>query len=73
MASMEYIFFAVLFYFIMQAASNLVMIMRGATPHPIEEDRSHGWDGPSPRDYTGRERDSVRFWDDVEDARWKNV
>lgn len=73
MASMEYIFFAVLFYFIMQAASNLVMIMRGATPQPIEEDRSHGWSGPSPRDYTAQERDSVRFWDDVEDARWKDL
>lgn len=73
MASMEYIFFAVLFYFIMQAASNLVMIMRGAAPKPIEEDRSHGWGGPSPRDYTGQERESVRYWDDVEDATWKDV
>ncbi len=73
MASMEYIFFAVLFYFVMQAASNLVMIMRGSTPKPFEEDRSHEWDGPSPQDYTGRERDSVRFWDDVEDARWKDL
>ncbi|HHP7236908.1 hypothetical protein [Longibacter sp.] len=72
MASMEYIFFAVIFYFIMQAASNLVMIMRGKQA-VVEEDRSHGWRGPSPRQYTGSERSSVRYWDDMEEARWKDV
>ncbi|PEN13753.1 hypothetical protein CRI94_06680 [Longibacter salinarum] len=70
---MEYIFFAVIFYFIMQAASNLVVIMRGQHGTPIEEDRSHGWQGPSPRQYTGSERGSVRYWDDVRDAQWKDV
>jgi hypothetical protein len=70
---MEYIFFAIIFYFIMQAASNLVMIMRGQQQRPIEEDRSHGWQGPSPRHHTGSERGSVRFWDDVEDAHWHDV
>jgi hypothetical protein len=72
MASMEYIFFAVIFYFIMQATSNLVMIMRGKQA-VVEEDRSHGWSGPSPRQYTGSERGSVRYWNDVEEARWKDV
>jgi len=73
MASMEYIFFAVIFYFVMQATSNLVMIMRGNQNAPIEEDRSHGWEGPSPRRYTGSERQSVRYWNDVEDASWDDV
>lgn len=72
MASMEYILIAFLLYFILQAAGNLVMIMRGNNAR-IEEDRSHGWEGPSPRQHTGAERNSVRFWNDVEDAKWRDV
>ncbi len=79
---MEYLLFAVLAYFILRTASNLVGIMRGHDPsHRIEDARNgqerrtdHNWKGPSPRNRTGTATDHPTYWgEDVEDARWRDV
>lgn len=72
-ATMEYIVFAVILYFILQTAGNLVLIVRGKsnTPKPTMPD---GWEGPHPRRYTGRTRNHPRFWsEDVQRAHWVDL
>jgi hypothetical protein len=75
---MEYLFAAVILYFVLQAASNIVWMIRGRPDDPgirrngaAEGASSHNWKGPSPRDHTGGHRSDPRFWDDVEDATWQ--
>lgn len=77
--TMEYLVFAVIFYFILQTAGNLVLILRGGGKEAAADANGrdampdHDWRGPSPRRYTGTERGTPRFWDDVEDAHWEDV
>lgn len=72
-AAMEYIIFAVILYFILQTAGNLVLIVRGKETNktPTMPD---GWGGPMPRRHTGRYRDHPQFWnEDIERARWVDL
>ena len=77
--TMEYLFAAVILYFVLQAASNIVLMMRGGgqpVGHPGREpaqEPAHDWRGPSPRDHTGSDRSRPTFWNDVEDATWRDV
>jgi len=70
---MEYLVAAVILYFILQTAANLVLIMRGGNPSIREEPPQHDWQGPSPHNHTGAERGSPRYWNDVEEATWEDV
>jgi hypothetical protein len=76
---MEYLFVAVIVYFILQAASNIVMMMRGGGQpagghrNGTVEEPDHDWRGPSPRELTGNDRSQPTFWNDVEDATWREV
>lgn len=74
---MEYLVFAVILYFILQAAGNLVYFLRGGAetsepqeePPPIED-----WEGPSPRREMEGMSDHPTFWGkDVDDATWKEI
>ncbi len=74
---MEYLIAAVLLYFILQTASNLVLILRGesgrSASHPSRSPQ-HDWEGPSPRQETTRPSGDPTFWGkDIEDARWTDV
>lgn len=74
---MEYLFFAVILYFILQTVGNLVYIMRGGGREPTSADASppsHNWKGPSPRRYTDGLSDDPTFWgDDVDEATWEDL
>ena len=75
---MEYLFVAVIVYFVLQAASNIVLMVRGdrsgaARRNGAVEEPNHDWSGPAPREHTGRDRSSPTFWNDVEDATWQDV
>jgi hypothetical protein len=74
---MEYLIFAVILYFILQTAGNLVYILRGgAGDGSGTEARSmpEGWGGPSPRKHTEGFTDHPTFWsDNVEDATWRDL
>jgi hypothetical protein len=73
---MEYLIFAVILYFILQTAGNLVYILRGGSPEPSSSPTgpTHNWEGPSPRRHTEGLTDHPTFWgDDVEDARWQDL
>lgn len=78
---MEYLLVAVLLYFIARTAGNLVELLRGGDPassrRGVADPASgagHNWEGPSPRQETGQERDEPTFWgEDVEDATWYDV
>jgi hypothetical protein len=78
---MEYLIFAVIFYFILQTAGNLVYILRGGGQEPAADSAeadaaqpAHDWRGPSPREHTGRQRGQPTFWgEDVEDVTWQDV
>lgn len=74
---MEYLIFAVILYFILQTAGNLVYILRGrAGSEATAETRSmpDGWAGPSPRRQTDGLSDDPTFWgEDVEDATWRDL
>lgn len=74
---MEYLVFAVILYFILQTAGNLVYILRGGGETSQTEAASppvHDWQGPSPRRETEGFPDHPTFWDeDVEDATWHDV
>jgi hypothetical protein len=74
---MEYLFAAVILYFVLQAASNIVLMIRGGRDGPgirqngqAAEPPSHDWRGPSPREQTGTRRSHPTFWNDVEEATW---
>jgi hypothetical protein len=74
---MEYIAAAVILYFILQTAGNLVLILRG-DKEPAEARPSsstdHGWEGPSPRNETKGARGGPTFWgEDIDEARWQDV
>jgi hypothetical protein len=74
---MEYLIFAVILYFILQTAGNLVYILRGgAGSESTADSRSmpDGWDGPSPRRHTEGITDHPTFWgDDIEEATWRDL
>lgn len=74
---MEYLITAVILYFVLQTAGNLVYILRGGgadssngeAPSPPE-----GWGGPSPRRQTEGITSHPTFWgEDVEDATWRDL
>lgn len=79
---MEYLFFAILLYFVLRTAGNLLRLLEGedSTPSPDEQGRQsatprqHQWKGPSPRQETGTAREEPTFWDeDIEDATWRDL
>ncbi|PSQ75583.1 MAG: hypothetical protein BRD35_08585 [Bacteroidetes bacterium QH_7_62_13] len=75
---MKYLIFAVILYFILQAAGNLVYILRGdggaAQPEMETPPPSQEWKGPSPRGEMEGLSDHPTFWgEDVEDATWREV
>ncbi len=77
MGPMEYLFFAIILYFILQTAGNLVYIMRGGGRRPTSTESSepsHNWEGPSPRQHTDGFVEDPTFWgEDVEDATWTDL
>ncbi|PSQ95112.1 MAG: hypothetical protein BRD55_11345 [Bacteroidetes bacterium SW_9_63_38] len=74
---MEYLIFAVILYFILQTAGNLVYILRGEAEGVSETDEQSmpdGWGGPSPRRQTEGIPDHPRFWsEDIDDATWHDL
>lgn len=74
---MEYLIFAVILYFILQTAGNLVYILRGGSGGVSESDTGSmpdGWGGPSPRRQTEGMIDHPTFWgEDVDDATWRDL
>jgi hypothetical protein len=75
---MEYLIAAVILYFILQTAGNLVYILRGGTEAPSTSEApagpGHDWKGPSPRTETEGFTDHPTFWgEDVEDATWRDL
>lgn len=84
---MEYLIIAVILYFIVQVAGNLVHLLRGRGPgataeeDPSDRASSHArapqsleWGGPSPRAQGTDRAADPRFWgDDIEDATWHDV
>lgn len=75
---MEYLIVAVILYFILQTAGNLVYILRGGgASSPTQEPsspRTHRWEGPSPRQQMEGITDHPTFWGkDVEDATWQDI
>ena len=74
---MEYLVLAVILYFVLQTAGNLVYILRGggATPSSDGSTRpSHDWKGPSPREEMEGLSDRPTLWaEDVEDATWTDL
>jgi len=73
---MEYLVLAVILYFVLQTAGNLVYILRGggATPSSDAPTASHDWKGPSPREEMEGLSSHPTFWaHDVEDATWTDV
>ncbi|MFB6286230.1 MAG: hypothetical protein ABEK03_06605 [Candidatus Bipolaricaulia bacterium] len=77
---MEYLFLAILLYFILRTIGNLVRLL-GADPTPSRDEQTHEstaggteWEGPSPRQQTGTARDEPTFWgEDIEDATWRDL
>jgi hypothetical protein len=75
---MEYLIVAVILYFILQTAGNLVYILRGGGNVSRTQESSaspaHGWKGPSPRQQMEGMTDHPTFWgEDVEDATWQDL
>jgi hypothetical protein len=78
---MEYLFFAILLYFILRIAGNLLRLLEGdgASPSPDEQapetaTPEHRWKGPSPRQETGAAREEPTFWgEDIEEATWRDL
>ncbi len=73
---MEYLVSAVIIYFILQTAGNLVYILRGGGgQHEVSSaDPNHNWEGPSPRQHTEGVTDRPTFWgEDIEEANWRDV
>lgn len=78
---MEYLVIAVILYFILRTAGNLVDLLRGgegrsAGQRQVQRGKSRGehWEGPSPRNETGAARDEPTYWGkDIEDATWYDI
>jgi hypothetical protein len=74
---MEYLIFAVILYFILQTAGNLVFVLRGGGEARSESPSaapSHDWEGPSPRKRTDGIPDHPTFWgEDIDDATWRDL
>lgn len=78
---MEYFVVAVILYFILRTAGNLVGLLRGRDGSSGEQNRvgpgtspGERWEGPSPRKETGAARDEPTYWGkDIEDATWYDV
>lgn len=77
---MEYLFLAVILYFVLRTAGNLVRLLGGDAASSQEESshksapRRNGWQGPSPRQQTGTARDEPTFWgQNIEDATWREL
>ncbi len=76
---MEYLILAIILYFILRTAGNLVRLLRGddGSQEELGGDSSpprNGWEGPSPRQQTGTARDEPTFWGkDIEDATWRDL
>lgn len=74
---MEYLVFAVILYFILQTAGNLVYVLRGGTDPSRPQAESapmDDWKGPSPRREMEGMSDHPAFWGkDVDDATWTEV
>jgi len=78
---MEYLFLAIILYFILRTAGNLVRLLRGGEASGTQDAQMHdssarrnGWEGPSPRQQTGSALDEPTFWaEDIEDATWHDL
>lgn len=73
---MEYLIVAVILYFILQTAGNLVYIVRGGTMTSQSQSTptDHAWKGPSPRRQTDGMTEQPTFWgEDVEEATWRDL
>lgn len=75
---MEYLVVAVILYFILQTAGNLIRLLRGkeegASAQQASSSSSRTWKGPSPREQTGRAHGEPTFWNqDIEDATWQDL
>lgn len=75
---MEYLIFAVILYFVLQTAGNLVFVLRGGgedgSASPSAAAPSHEWEGPSPRKHMEGISDHPTFWgEDIEDATWRDL
>lgn len=75
---MEYLIFAVILYFILQTAGNLVFVLRGGdearSDSPSATAPSPDWKGPSPRKRTEGIPDRPTFWaEDIEEATWQDL
>lgn len=74
---MEYLVFAVILYFILQTAGNLVYVLRGGDTSAQSEPASppvHDWQGPSPRREMEGLTNHPTFWgEDVEEATWQEI
>ena len=73
---MEYLVIAVILYFVLQTAGNLVYILRGGAPTPSSDPSPpvEKWEGPSPRQETEGLTGHPTFWDeDVDDATWRDL
>ncbi|MFB6098398.1 MAG: hypothetical protein ABEK84_04670 [Salinibacter sp.] len=76
---MEYLALAVILYFILRTAGNLIRLLGGEeNPSQRAERQSssarrNGWEGPSPRKQTGTAQDEPTYWGkDIEDATWRD-
>ena len=78
---MEYLFLAIVLYFILRTAGNLVRLLGGGSASPsrgrqerASSSQRDGWEGPSPRQETGAAREEPTFWgEDIEDATWHDL
>lgn len=73
---MEYLVSAVIIYFILQTAGNLVYILRGGGERRESSpaDPTHNWKGPSPREHMEGIPNHPAFWgEDIEEASWRDV
>jgi hypothetical protein len=74
---MEYLITAVILYFVLQTAGNLVYILRGGGAKPSSGESASppdGWGGPSPRQHTEGITNHPTFWgEDIEDATWRDL
>jgi len=73
---MEYLIVAVILYFILQTAGNLVYILRGGTTTSETQSSppDHRWEGPSPHQQRDGITEHPTFWgEDVEDASWRDL
>jgi hypothetical protein len=74
---MEYLVLAVILYFVLQTAGNLVYILRGGGTSPSSDaptGPAHDWKGPSPREETDGISTHPTFWaNDIEDATWTDI